>query len=147
MTVGPLARLIGTWRVEVVAPWAPEGGPAATTTFAWLLGEAFVRQTSEIDHPDAPNAHCVIAPSEGGFTQHYFDSRGVVRIYRMTLVDRTWVLLRTTPDFTPLEFAQRYTGTFSEDGNRIDGRWDIAHEPEQWELDFELSYVRVSGSG
>jgi hypothetical protein len=138
-----LERLIGRWRVEVVAPWAPDGGPEATATFAWVLGGAFVLQTSEVDHPDAPNGLCVLAPVGEGFTQHYFDSRGVVRIYQMTLDDRTWVLTRTTPDFTPLEFGQRYTGTFTEDGNRIDGRWEIAHSPDQWELDFELSYVRL----
>ena len=144
--MSPLDKLVGTWNIEVVAPWAPPDGPRATTTFSWALGGAFLLQTAEVDHPDAPDAHMVIEPvadEPGVFRQHYFDSRGVVRIYQMTLDDQTWTLRRTRPDFTPLEFGQRYIGTFSDDGRRIDGRWEIAHQPEQWELDFQLSYLRA----
>ena len=39
-------------------------------------------------------------------------------------------------DFTPLEFSQRFTGTFSADGRRIDGRWESAQDGSDWELDF-----------
>jgi hypothetical protein len=29
-----------------------------------------------------------------------------------------------SPDFTPLDFQQRFTGTFSDDGNTISGAWE-----------------------
>ncbi|MEX2552110.1 MAG: hypothetical protein WD627_03800 [Actinomycetota bacterium] len=57
-----------------------------------------------------------------GFTQHYFDSRGVVRPYAMTFVDGVWTLLLESEDFSHLDFRQRYTGTLSSDGGRSSGR-------------------------
>jgi hypothetical protein len=62
----------------------------------------------------------------------------------MDLSEGVWTLLRDSADFTPLEFAQRYTGTFSPDGQRIDGRWDSAKDGVTWELDFQLNYTKVS---
>jgi hypothetical protein len=62
----------------------------------------------------------------------------------MTLEDRLWTLSRTEPDFSPLDFSQRYTGVFGEDGDSIAGRWEVAHEPDDWQLDFELGYVRIA---
>jgi hypothetical protein len=44
--------------------------------------------------------------------QHYFDSRGVARLYEMTFSGGVWNLLRNSSDFTPLEFSQRFSGTF-----------------------------------
>jgi hypothetical protein len=90
---------------------------------------------------------CVIAfePRTGAYTQHYFDSRGVVRLYEMTFDEGVWTLRRESPDFTPLSFAQRYVGEFSDDGDAIRGRWEKRElDSEAWELDFELDYVRVS---
>jgi hypothetical protein len=54
-----------------------------------------------------------------------------------------WTLLRDTPDFTPLAFAQRFTGTFSADGRRINGRWETSQDGSAWALDFHLSYTKV----
>jgi hypothetical protein len=35
-------------------------------------------------------------------------------------------LLRESADFSPCDFAQRFTATFSGDGDRIDGAWEKA---------------------
>jgi hypothetical protein len=96
--------------------------------------------------PEAPDGLCVIAadPDGDGYTEHYFDSRGVVRLYAMTFDGRTWTLTREAADFTPLEFAQRYIGTLSEDGATITGRWEIKHPGQDWETDFDLNYVRAA---
>src|SRR3954470_13656521 len=64
------------------------------------------------DHPAAPDGCMAIAPDArrpGDFVQHYFDSRGVVRLYAMTFDGRTWTLTRLEPDFSPLDFRQRFT--------------------------------------
>jgi hypothetical protein len=61
----------------------------------------------------------------------------------MSLEDGIWTLRRETPDFSPLDFAQRYTGTFSDDGATIVGGWQIAHDGSTWEHDFDLTYVRA----
>ncbi len=52
--------------------------------------------------------------------------------------------LRTEPDFSALDFAQRFTATISADGRTINGRWEIANEPAQWEHDFDLVYRKIT---
>ena len=79
------------------------------------------------------------------FVQHYFDSRGVSRIYSMTFDGSTWILTRDKPDFAPLDFEQRFTGTFEDDGSTIRGHWDIKHPGKDWALDFDLVYTRLPG--
>jgi hypothetical protein len=44
------------------------------------------------------------------------------------------------------QFAQRYTGTFSDDGNTITGRWEIAEDGTKYRTDFDLIYRRVETS-
>jgi hypothetical protein len=140
----PLERLIGGWEVEFRMPGVPPAG--GTTTFDWLLGRRFVAQRARADHPDAPEGYMVIAPDAnrlGGWLQHYFDSRGVVRIYEMDLDGPVWTLTRTNPDFSPLDFAQRWVGRFSDDGDTIEGRWETSPDGEDWQLDFHLTYRRA----
>ena len=75
-------------------------------------------------------------------SQHYFDSRGVARLYRMTFDGHRWTLERTAPDFTPLEFHQRYLGTFSDDRGTITGEWQSSPDGRGWSRDFGLTYRR-----
>jgi hypothetical protein len=144
-----MARLdafIGEWRIEARFPPGGPGDVAGRAVFEWALGRQFVVQRSEPEHPDAPDAMSIIAAADdgGSYAQHYFDSRGVVRVYRMTFRDGLWTLARERPDFTRLDFSQRYTGTFSEDGRTITGRWEIAEDGSTWRQDFEVDYMRVS---
>ena len=144
-SIEELAPFVGTWRLETDLP-VPEGvDVTATSEFAWLLDGAFLLQTSEVSIPGAPNTHSVIAVSVEGdrYTQHYFDSRGVVRIYEMAFDGSLWRLVRDKPDFTPLEFKQRFIGTFEDSGQTIRGRWEIDHG-SGWELDFHLDYRKIT---
>jgi hypothetical protein len=72
-----------------------------------------------------------------------YDSRGVVRLYAMSLADGVWTLTRESPDFTPLDFRQRFTGTFSQDGNTITGAWEKSPDGTDWEHDFTLIHRRA----
>jgi hypothetical protein len=40
-------------------------------------------------------------------------------------------------------FSQRFAGTFSEDGNTITGRWEVAEDGTNYETDFDLVFRRV----
>jgi hypothetical protein len=115
--VAPLAPLVGEWEVRAMIPGAAPTGVRGRTVFEWILGGRFLLQRSGADHPDAPDGFSVIAPDGDGFRQHYFDSRGVVRLYAMTLQDGRWTLLREAADFSPLHFTQRYVGAFEDGGN------------------------------
>jgi hypothetical protein len=133
-----LDAFIGEWTIEA----SFEGAPAGTVVFEWMSGGEFLVQRWEVPHPAAPDGLAVIGYDEGRGTylQHYFDSRGVARVYEMSLEGNTWTLSRTEPDFTPLDFAQRWVGTFSDDGRTIDGTWETSPDGSSWEKDFDLTY-------
>jgi hypothetical protein len=137
--LGRLDVFVGEWTMEAALPGTSRG----RTTFAWELDGGFLVQRSDAPDP-MPNAIGIVSADldTGAYTQHYFDSRGVVRMYAMTLADGIWTLTRETPDFTPLAFSQRFIGTFSADGNTIDGRWEKREIGADWELDFGLVYSR-----
>ena len=143
--LAPLDVLIGEWSVEARFPGAAEGtGPGARATFEWTLGRYLVQRTY-VPVPDAPDALCVVFPDpeSGGYVQHYYDSRGVVRRYAMSLDGGVWRLLRDAPDFSPLDFAQRFTGTISDDGATIDGAWEKSTDGTSWAFDLGLTYRRI----
>jgi hypothetical protein len=61
----------------------------------------------------------------------------------MDLEDGEWSLIRTTADFTPLNFAQRFTARFSDDLSTIRGEWESSSDGTTWKHDFELIYTKV----
>lgn len=150
MNGNDLDIFVGVWAMEARFPGAPAAadadGPLARSVFEWILQGRYLAQRTEISVPEAPDSLAIVArgPGEGSYTQHYYDSRGVTRLYAMTFRDGMWTLVRESPDFSALDFAQRYTGRFSPDGNRVDGAWEIRRAGTDWALDFELSYVRLT---
>jgi hypothetical protein len=76
--------------------------------------------------------------SMGSYTMLYYDSRGVSRIYQMSLTDQVWKLWRDDP-----KFSQRFTGAFSDDGNTINAAWEKSEDGKPWELDFNLTYTKT----
>jgi hypothetical protein len=137
-----LEIFVGVWDLEAIFPGGSpiQGDVRSRAEFEWVLNGAFLVERSD--------GFAVFAPAEEGdrYTQHYFDSRGVVRLYEMTFDGRLWTKTREKPDFSPLDFKQRYTGTFAEDGNSIRGTWEICHEGETWQKDFDLNYIRAADS-
>ena len=123
-----LEPLVGSWDVSVTFPGAePVGG--ATTEFEFMDGGLFLIQRWAVPVPEAPDGIALIGYTGGDtLRQHYFDTRGVARVYEMGFDDGVWTLERTTPDFSDLAFWQRFSGTFSADGNTIEGAWQICHD-------------------
>jgi hypothetical protein len=127
--------LVGDWSVEV-----PGFEVEARTTFEWLEGGGFLIQRATVAREEVPNAVMTIGATgpDGGLQQHYFDSRGVHRVFEMTLDGRVWTLWREGPDW-----PQRFIGELSDDGGTIAGRWergDALGAP--LEHDFDLTYRR-----
>lgn len=153
MALDELELLIGDWSLAVAASESfPDVPPveeqlaskAATVSYEWMEGREFVVQRWTAPDP-GPDGLAVIGPDPDGdgYLQHYFDQRGVARIYKMTFDGSTWKLWRDEADFSPLDFRQRFTGTFSDDGDRIEGTWEI-NEDGDWAKDFDLIYARKS---
>src|SRR6266511_2333344 len=100
----PLNVFIGEWRMEASFPRAAPASVAGRAlvgraVFEWLLGGQFLAQREEFPDPDAPDSVAIIGldPGSRAYTQHYFDARGVARLYAMTLRGGVWTLLRETP--------------------------------------------------
>lgn len=140
-----LDPFIGEWSMQAVFPGVLPSGSRGLTGFEWVADPALLVQRWEVPHPDAPDRIAIIRFDEtrGTYMQHYFDSRGVARVYEMTFSGGLWTLSRTTADLSPLEFSQRFTGAFGADGNTITGRWEISQDGSHWEHDFDLVYTRL----
>jgi hypothetical protein len=140
-----LAPFVGEWSMEAQFPGIQATDVRGRTVFEWMPGKRFLVQRFEVQHPDAPDGIAIIGfdRAKDLYLQHYFDSRGVARVYEMSFDNGVWRLWRTSADFTPLDFSQRFTGTFSKDASTITGRWEISHDGTSWEHDFDLTYTKV----
>jgi hypothetical protein len=149
-----LNRLVGTWTTAATHPASPGLVVHGTVEATWLEGERFLIHRARSDNPqfpgsisivgimdrdrveDAPNARSKLA-TEPRSCMHYFDSRGVFRVYEMSLDGGVWRLWRNAPGF-----SQRFTGTFARDGDTLDGRWEVSQDDVNWEKDLEITYRR-----
>jgi hypothetical protein len=139
--------LVGQWQMEASFAAGSFGpGTAATTQrggltiFEWLDGRYFLIQRFVVDHPAAPSGIAIIGPGgpAGPLEQHYYDSRGVARVYQASLDGGTWKLWREAPGFW-----QRYSGRVSPDGMVIAGAWEASADGRDWSRDFGLTYFKV----
>ena len=134
-------RLIGSWESEGAHPMLPGEAIRGASTFEWLDGERFVIWRSHYDHSQIPDAITIIGVTDGQLSMHYFDERGVYRVYAASLDQAEWRFWR---DAAAPDFSQRFTGTFSDDGNTITGRGQLSQDGSTWEDDLALNYRRVA---
>jgi hypothetical protein len=141
-----LTPFVGEWSLEAQFPQLQTTDVRGRTVFEWMPGKQFLVQRFEVQLPEAPDGVAIIGVDRGKspYLQHYFDSRGVARVYEMSFDNGIWRLWRTSADFSPLDFSQRFTGTFSKDGSTIAGRWEISHDGKSWEKDFDLTYTKIA---
>lgn len=132
--------LVGEWTLEVIGPGGEPWPGEARSTIDWHDSGAHLVERSTVDLPGAPDAIKIMGCDAGNETyyQLYSDDRGVCRVYEMSIVDGEWRLWRAGDPF-----AQRFTGTFEDDGNTIVGRWEKAEDGEDYEIDFHLTYRKV----
>jgi hypothetical protein len=102
---------------------------------------AHLLQRVTVEMPEAPDNISVIGcdAANGTYYQLYTDDRGVCRVYQMSIGNGEWKLWR---DGEP--FSQRFSGTFSADGNTITGRWELAEDGTNYKTDFDLTYRRIA---
>ena len=141
--------LIGTWHGEGELPMEPPLEMSVEATIR-RLGE-FIVFSSAGEPAELPDSISIIGGAPDGEPQpmHYFDSRGVKRLFMTTLDGSTWTIWRAPgedwngPDGPG--FNQRFIGEISADGNTIAGRWErgLGDAGDAWEIDFPMTYVRT----
>lgn len=131
-----LRILLGEWTIG--SPQFPE--IRGSVTFELIEGGAFLVERSDPRHPPFPSSTSIIGRDDGN--ERYFvlynDSRGVSRVYQMTLDGGAWKMWREAPGF-----SQRFTATFSDDGNSVRGSWEKSEDGSAWQHDFDLTYSKV----
>lgn len=150
----PLDRLVGTWTTEATHPAMPGVVVHGTAVVEWLEGERFLTHRGRTDHPDFPDSLSVLGhmghdrvdgadgsvpadADESHLRMHYFDSRGVFRVYDASVDDAAWRWWRDAPGF-----SQRFTGLISADGDTITGRSQLCRDGVHWEDDLQITYRR-----
>jgi hypothetical protein len=80
------------WTTEAIHPSLPDTVVPGRTSVEWLEGEQLLILRSRNEHPDFPDSATIIGATdeEESLTMHYFDSRGVFRVYRVSLQDGVW---------------------------------------------------------
>lgn len=145
-TLEHLAALVGAWESEATHQALPGTVIHGQATFEWLEGGKFLIWRARYDHPDIPDSIAILGCNEpddlrnrsGGCTLHYFDQRGVTRLYHVNAEAGMWRYWRDSPGF-----SQRFTGTLSPDGSTIDGVVELCRDGSTWEQDIPITYKRV----
>jgi hypothetical protein len=129
-------RLVGTWTTDATHPALPGTTFGGTADVRWLEGERFLIWRSHSDHPDFPDSISIIGDTDG-LQWHYFDSRGVHRIYEFRVTDDGWEMARDAP-----EFSQRMTVTFEDDDDTMAGLAKLSVDDDTWQDDLQIAYRR-----
>jgi hypothetical protein len=140
--------LIGEWRAEGEIPIEPPMKVSGEATLERLGAFVVFRAASE--PAEVPDSLSVIGGAAAGQPQpmHYFDSRGVERLYLTAIKGSTWKIWRAPgEDWNGPNgpgFDQRFIGEIWADGNTIEARWErgTGDAGDRWELDFPLTYRR-----
>ena len=135
-----LEPLVGEWTMEAKWPNGEEWQGGGRVTFEWHASGAHLVERGTVELPEAPDNVSIIGcdAANGTYFQLYSDDRGVCRVYEMSIGDGEWKLWREGEPF-----SQRFTATFSGDGNTITGRWEIAEDGTDYKTDFELIYRKA----
>jgi hypothetical protein len=128
-----LERLLGTWTTSMQHVQMPLP-VTGLQEFTRVLDGAFVMVRASADHPDFPDGLSLL----GGQHMHYFDVRGVTRVFDLEVTDAGWSTIRCDDDFW-----QRAAILFVGD-DAMQGSGENSHdEGATWEHDYTISYARV----
>jgi RNA polymerase sigma factor (sigma-70 family) len=133
---GDLQVLLDVLAPEVVLV-ADGGGEVAAFRLIWR---------AHYDHPDIPDSIAILGCDDtgdlrnpgGGCSLHYFDQRGVTRLYHLSAEAGVWRFWRDSPGF-----SQRFAGTLSPDGWTVDGVAELCSDGSTWDEDLRITYKRV----
>ncbi|MEA2578989.1 MAG: hypothetical protein QOD78_2577 [Chloroflexota bacterium] len=140
--------LIGEWHGEGEIPIEPAMRISVKATVERLGAFILFRSVAEVG--EVPDSVSIIGGAPDGQPQpmHYFDERGVKRLFLTALEGSTWkIWLAPGEDWNGPDgpgFNQRFIGEISADGRTITGRWErgLGDAGDHWETDFPLEYVR-----
>jgi DNA-binding transcriptional regulator/RsmH inhibitor MraZ len=135
------AKLVGDWTTQATHPAMPGLVVQGTARVEWLEGERFVIVRAWVDHPDFPDSISIIGDTDG-LQMHWFDSRGVHRLFDVTVTDEGWEATRHVPASSS-DFSQRIPLTFADGDRTMTGTSQISHDDQNWDDDLAINYRRA----
>lgn len=138
-----LEPFIGEWSVEGKHVAFPNDSIRGRSVFEWWGDRTFLLHHSTFDHPDFPDSLSVIGAIQpnGGLALHWFDTRGVHRVFDMTFDHGVWTIDRQAA--SAKDFDQRMRATFSADGNTIASESELRDsDTHEMKHDFSVTYTR-----
>ena len=135
-----LSVLTGAWASVARHPMLPGDVIRGRATFEWLDGgRRFLVWRAHHEHPDVPDGISVMGVTDDELRMHYFDSRGVHRLYSVSAGPGTWRFWRNARDL-----SQRFVGTVTDGGATMVCRGEMSRDGGEWEEDLELTYRRAT---
>jgi hypothetical protein len=142
-------RLVGSWTAESTHPSLPGTVIHGTLDVEWLEGERFLILRTRNDHPDFPDAISIIGNTDALTAEdlgtdrseelhlHYYDSRGVHRVYDVTVTADGWAWAMEEPGW-----AQRLPLAFADDNRTMSGISRLSEDNGPWDDDLAVTYHR-----
>ena len=128
-----LDRLLGHWEFTMQHSARSEA-VSGRQRYERVLDGAFVRLHWTYDHPDFPDALALLSEDQC----HYFDVRGVIRVFELQINDDGWSMVRLDPDFSQRTTARfRGPDAMESTGERSQDRGLT------WQPDFTMTYRRT----
>ena len=134
-------RLVGEWTTEATHPAVPGTIISGSSQVEWLEGEQFVIYRTHYDHPDFPDAISIIGDTDG-LHMHYFDTRGVYRLFELTVSADGWAIAIGPHGDPPLSLRVAYT--FEHADRKMSGKGQLSYDDVNWDDDLEITYLRAS---
>src|SRR4051794_2701547 len=90
--------------------------------------------------PGRPRRHWIIGAADDGddLSLCYFDSRGLHRVYAVSMGGNRLRMWRDEP-----AFAQRFTGDLRDDGTTLDWPRQLCRDGSAWDDDLEILFRRA----
>ena len=99
-----------------------------------MLDGAFVLQHWTYYHPDFPDAMALLSDDR----YHYFDVRGITRVFELEVDNAGWSMIRLDEDFSQRSTA-RFRGL-----DVMESTGEISRDNGvTWQPDFTMNYQRV----
>jgi hypothetical protein len=133
-------KLAGNWKTTGTHPLLPGKILNGEYSFKWIEGGAFLMGHSGIYEEHFPAGIAIFGSDDGTgeFFMLYFDERRVSRKYDVSFHNNVLKWWRNAPGF-----SQRYSWTFSEDGNTIICKGELCKDGKTWEKDLDQTFTRV----
>ena len=136
---------IGEWTVEGRHVAFPDTVIQGRSVFEWWGDRTYLMHHSTFEHPDFPDSISLMGATrpDGGLALHWFDTRGVHRLFDMTFAHGVWTISRKAAG--PKDFDQDMRATFSADGRTITSESRL-RDPRTHEMtrDFAVRYTRTA---